>query len=75
LEYIEILVLGGIPKIPKLFDFGLILADYGSFQQPFIASGSFQKHGQVLVDSNSLQQVQTDAGRFSYIWIWLTGPI
>jgi hypothetical protein len=32
LENIEIPVLGGIPKILKLFDFGLILADYGSFQ-------------------------------------------
>jgi hypothetical protein len=41
LENIEIPVLGGIPKIPKLFDFGLILADYGSFQQPCIVFGRF----------------------------------
>jgi hypothetical protein len=41
LEDIEIPILGGIPKIPKLFDFGLILADYGSFQQPCTASGRF----------------------------------
>jgi hypothetical protein len=32
LENIEIPILGGIPKIPKLFDFGLILANYGNFQ-------------------------------------------
>jgi hypothetical protein len=57
LKNIEIPVLGGIPKIPKLFDFGLILADYGSFQQPCTASGSFQKLGQLLVDSDSLQLV------------------
>jgi hypothetical protein len=50
LENIEIPVLGGIPKIPKLFDFGLILADYGSFQQPCI----------VLANSDSLQLVWTD---------------
>jgi hypothetical protein len=41
LENIEISALGGIPKIPKLFEFGLILADYGSFQQPYTASGRF----------------------------------
>jgi hypothetical protein len=41
LENIEIPVLGGIPKIPKLFDFGLILADYGSFKQPYTPSGRF----------------------------------
>jgi hypothetical protein len=41
LENIEIPVLGGIPKIPKLFDFGLILADYGNFQQPCTASSRF----------------------------------
>jgi hypothetical protein len=41
LENIEIPVFGGIPKIPKLFDFGLILADYGSFQQVYIAFGRF----------------------------------
>jgi hypothetical protein len=40
-ENIEIPVLGIIPKIPKLFEFGLILADYGSFQQPYTASGRF----------------------------------
>jgi hypothetical protein len=57
LENIEIPVLGGIPKIPKLFDFGLILANYGSFQQPYTASSSFQKLGQVLADFDSLQQV------------------
>jgi hypothetical protein len=41
LENIEIPVLGVIPKIPKLFEFGLILAHYGSFQQPYTASGRF----------------------------------
>jgi hypothetical protein len=41
LENIEIPVLGGIPKIPKLFDFGLILANYGSIQQPCTVSGRF----------------------------------
>jgi hypothetical protein len=41
LENIKIPVLGGIPKIPKLFDFGLILADHGSFQQPCTTSGRF----------------------------------
>jgi hypothetical protein len=40
-ENIEIPVLGVIPKILKLFEFGLILADYGSFQQPYTASGKF----------------------------------
>jgi hypothetical protein len=55
LENIEIPILGVNPKILKLFDFGLILADYGSFQRPYTASGSFQKPGQVLVDSDNLQ--------------------
>ena len=41
LENIKIPTLGGIPKIPKLFDFKLILADYSSFQQPYIAYGRF----------------------------------
>jgi hypothetical protein len=83
LENIEIPVLGGIPKIPKLFDFGLILADYGNFQQPCIASSRFwQFSTKKCVDIfvlncfcvDSLQLVWTDSGRFSYIWIWLTGP-
>jgi hypothetical protein len=45
LENIKIPILGGIPKIPKLFDFGLISASYGHFQQPYTASGNFQKPG------------------------------
>jgi hypothetical protein len=31
LENIKIPILGDIPKISKLFDFGLVLADCGSF--------------------------------------------
>jgi hypothetical protein len=69
LENIEIPVLGGIPKIPKLFNFGLILADYGSFQQPCTASGNFQKPRQVMADSHSLQlvwQILADSPTFGY---------
>jgi hypothetical protein len=40
-ENIEIPVLGVIPKILKLFEFGLILAYYSSFQQLYTASGKF----------------------------------
>jgi hypothetical protein len=43
LENIKIPILGSIPKISKLFDFELILADYGSFQQPWTASGKFRQ--------------------------------
>jgi hypothetical protein len=42
LENIKIPILGGIPKIPKLFDFGLILADFGSFQQYWTGFGRFR---------------------------------
>jgi hypothetical protein len=64
LENIEILVLGGIPKIPKLFDFRLILADYGNFQQPCTASSRFWQFSEAWIGFGRFWQFTAGLDRF-----------
>jgi hypothetical protein len=69
LENIEIPILGVIPKIPKLFDFGLILADYGSFQhliQLLAIFRSLDRFWQILTVYNRFRQIMVDSPAFGY---------
>jgi hypothetical protein len=63
LKNIEIPILGGIPKIPKLFDFGLILADSSSLEQLWTASSRFWQFSGAWIGFGRFWQFSTGSNR------------
>jgi hypothetical protein len=70
LENIKILVLDGIPKISKLFNFGLILqtlATFNSFGQHLADSGNVQpglSHERMRTNGRMDERTNEDDGRW-----------